>query len=327
MQLLVRHSGFLSTVQDLGRAGYRASGVSLGGALDPHALRVANLLVGNDDGAAGLELTLGNVRLACDDDRLVAWCGGPFDVQVGGLRLSAGRVALLMAGEELVVTAPPEAARAWIAISGGIDVRPVLGSRSTDLRSGFGGLHGRALRDGDALPLGQSSEQARPLMRHLSSARVANWTAPNEWSNPRTSHGFLRLIRGAEWSQFETGELVRSTYVVMAESDRMGVRLQGPELRRETQADLLSEPVAPGTIQVPPSGQPILLLGDCQTIGGYPKIAHVITVDLAAAAQLRPGDWVHFAETTLDVAQRLLIARERDVERFRVGLELRIPWS
>src|SRR3712207_538724 len=126
MQLLVRRAGFLSSVQDLGRFGYRAMGVSIGGALDPHAMRVANLLVANDDGVAGLELTLGSVRLACDDDRLVAWCGGPFEAQVGGRRLSAGRVALLEAGEELVVTAPPEATRAWLAISGGIDVPPVL---------------------------------------------------------------------------------------------------------------------------------------------------------------------------------------------------------
>ena len=319
--LLVRHAGFLSTVQDLGRAGHRGSGVSLGGALDSYALRVANLLVGNAESAAGIEATLGTTHLRFADDRLVAWCGGPFDFAIGTEKIPCGHPAILHPDEELQITAPAEGGRAWLAISGGIETPLILGSRATDLRSGFGGLEGRFLREGDRVPLGTS----KPF--RLTSSRIASWSAPNEWSNTRSRHGFLRFVRGAEWSQFEPEALTRGAFTVTTASDRMGARLEGEVIVRNNSLDLISEPVAPGTLQVPPSGQPILLLGDCQTIGGYPKIAHVITMDLPAAAQLRPGDAVRFAEVSLDQAQRLLVERERDLETFRIGLELQTGWS
>jgi antagonist of KipI len=135
----------------------------------------------------------------------------------------------------------------------------------------------------------------------------------------------LRFIRGVDWNRFDDVTIQRFTqheFSVSPDSDRMGVRLDGPELKREEETDLISEAVAPGTIQVPPSGQPILLLGDCQTIGGYLKIAHVITVDLAIAAQLRAGDRVRFSEVSMADAYRLLLERQRELERFRIGLSL-----
>src|SRR5947207_6188119 len=153
MNALVRSAGFLSSVQDLGRTRYRESGVSLGGALDSFALRVANALVGNEDGAAGLEATLGTLRLRFDDLRVVAWCGGGFTARIGDEELPPGHAGLVAKDEELVMTAPQAGSRAWLAISGGINVPLVLGSRSTDLRGNFGGHEGRALRDGAVLPL------------------------------------------------------------------------------------------------------------------------------------------------------------------------------
>ena len=321
MSLHFARAGFLTTVQDLGRPGFRASGVSVGGALDPHALRVVNLLVGNEETDAGLELTLGTLRLRCDRDRVVAWAGGPFEVQVAGHALASGRPALLRGGEELLAVAPAEGARAWLACSGGIDVPMVLDSRSTDLRSQFGGWKGRALQDGDVLPLGSLSSCAKRIIARLSESRIADWAAPNEWSNTRSSHSFLRYLRGAESSQFAETALAEP-FQVMPDSDRMGVRLAGARLARNVAQDLISEAVAPGTVQVPPGGDPILLLGDCQTIGGYPKIAHVIGVDLPAAAQLRPGDVVRFVEILPAQAHQLLLARELDLQRFRIGLSL-----
>ena len=151
MKVLIRSAGFLTSVQDLGRTGFRQSGVSLGGALDMHALRVANALVGNDENAAGLEATLGTLRLSFEDERLVAWCGGAFFVRIGHQNLPAGHCGFVAKDEELTITAPNRGGRAWLAISGGIDLRLVLGSRSTDLRGSFGGHEGRALRDGDVL--------------------------------------------------------------------------------------------------------------------------------------------------------------------------------
>ena len=153
MNAVVTRAGFLTSVQDLGRTGFRQFGVSTSGALDSFALRVANLLVGNDEGAAGLEITLGGLQLRFEDERIVAWCGGEFEVQIGSRALPAGHVAHLQAGDELKFGRAQIGCRCWLAISGGIDVPVVLGSRSTDLRANFGGLEGRTLRDGDVVLL------------------------------------------------------------------------------------------------------------------------------------------------------------------------------
>jgi len=320
MNAIVTRAGFLTSVQDLGRTGFRQFGVSTSGALDSFALRVANLLVGNDEGAAALEITLGGFQMRFEDERIVAWCGGEFDVQIGSRVLPAGHVAHLQAGDELKFGRAQIGCRCWLAISGGIDVPVVLGSRSTDLRANFGGLEGRTLRDGDQLSLGEfrQSETA-------AAAGISSWTAPYDWASPASRHPNLRFIRGVDRNRFNDVTIQRFTqheFTVSPDSDRMGVRFDGSELKREDETDLISEAVAPGTIQVPPSGKPILLLGDCQTIGGYPKIAHVITVDLGIAAQLRAGDGVRFFEVSLQDAHRLLMERERDLERFRIGLSL-----
>ena len=331
----VTRAGFLTSVQDLGRVGFRQFGVSIGGALDSHALRIANLLVGNDESDAGLEITLGGLQLRFAQERIVAWCGGEFDIRVGSTSLAAGHAVLLRANEEMAVNQPKTGCRAWLAISGGINVPAVLDSRSTDLRANFGGLNGRALRDGDEIALGKNSKRAQSLVDLLRAQRVSSWSPPHDWSSPALRDPVLRIIRGSDWNRFNDSThhaLTTQKFSVTAEADRMGARLDGPELRRNddiaglaaaNSMDLISEAVVPGTIQVPPGGKPIVLLGDCQTIGGYPKIAHVISVDLPIAAQLRPGDRVRFREVSLTEAHRLLAERERDLDQFRLGLQLR----
>lgn len=319
MNAVVTRAGFLTSVQDLGRTRFRQFGVSTSGALDSFALRVANLLVGNDEGGAGLEITLGGLQLQFEDERTVAWCGGEFDVQIGSRALPAGHVAYLQTGDELKFGRAQIGCRCWLVISGGIDVPSVLGSRSTDLRANFGGTEGRALRNGDVIPLSKWQGPPTPA------TAISSWSAPHDWVSPASRGPILRFIRGIDWERFNASTLQRLTseaFTVSTDSDRMGVRFDGPELKREDETDLVSEAVAPGTIQVPPNGKPILLLGDCQTIGGYPKIAHVITVDLGIAAQLRAGDGVRFFEVSLQDAHRLLMERERDLERFRIGLSL-----
>jgi antagonist of KipI len=320
MTATVQRAGFQTSVQDLGRTGFRQFGVSTSGALDPFALRVANLLVGNDEGAAGLEITLGGLQLRFEDERTIAWCGGDFDVQIGSRALPAGHVAHLQHGDELKFGRASTGCRCWVAISGRIDVPVVLGSRSTDLRANFGGFKGRALCDADVLQLAPRPGSSPPA------TGISSWGGPHDWVSPAKRYPALRFIRGVDWDRFNASTLQRFTseaFAVSPDSDRMGVRLDGPELKRDKETDLISEPVAPGTIQVPPSGKPILLLGDCQTIGGYPKIAHVITVDLAIAAQLRAGDGVRFLEVSLQDADRLLLERQRDLDRFRIGLSLK----
>jgi len=368
MNVTVIRAGFLATVQDLGRTGYRQFGVSSGGALDLHAMRIANLLVGNDETAAGLEITQRDVRLRFEDERVISWCGGVYKASVALRSIPAGHSTLVSAGDELSISGPQQGCRGWLAVSGGIAVPPVLGSRSTDLRGNFGGLGGRALRDGDIVPLGENSERTNVWIDNLRAERIAQWSAPQPWSQTATANPVLRVVRGAEWNSFNEVTLQRFTseaFAISPDSDRMGVRLAGPELRRtddvaepgearqlfqerlrarssepnrkswttqpiepigcpsgRKRLDLVSEAVVPGTIQVPPSGMPILLLGDCQTIGGYPKIAQVITIDLSVAAQLRAGDHLRFSEVSIAEAHGLLLQRERELERFRIGLSL-----
>jgi antagonist of KipI len=332
MKALVLSAGFLTSVQDQGRTGYRKSGISVGGALDSHALRVANALVGNEDSAAGLEATMGKLCLRFDDQRVVAWCGGAFAVHIGDENLPPGHAGVVAKNEELVMVAPNAGSRAWLAISGGIEVATVLGSRSTDLRGDFGGLEGRTLRDGDTLPLGTKErrfETAVLIGRRLQTAApwISEWSAPTPWASTAARDRFLRVVPGPDWARFTAeaqAALAGAPFAVTLDSDRMGARLDGPNLPRHDASDLLSEAVAPGTLQVPPNGKPILLLGDCQTMGGYPKIAHVITVDLPIAAQLWPGDLVRFHEVSLADAQALLREREEDFARFRVGMSLQM---
>jgi Allophanate hydrolase subunit 2 len=228
----------------------------------------------------------------------------------------------------VTVNKPRIGCRAWLAISGGIDVPIVLGSRATDLRAEFGGFNGRALRDRDTIPLGKNSARAKGWIDNLHSERIARVFASHDWASTAKVDSILRVVRGSDWNRFDAAAhrvLMSELFTVSPDSDRMGARLEGSELKRNEDGDLVSEAVAPGTIQVPPSGQPIVLLGDCQTIGGYPKIAHVITVDLSIAAQLRPGDHVRFREVSLGEAYRRLAQRNHDLEQFRVGLQLHAP--
>jgi antagonist of KipI len=325
MNATATRAGFLTSVQDLGRAGVREFGVSSGGALDPHALRVANLLAGNNESVAGLEITFGGLRIRFADERIVVWCGGEFKARVGSTSLEAGHPALVRAGEELSIESPALGRRAWLAISGGIDVPLVLGSRSADLRAGFGGVNGRPLRDSEEFPLGENSDRAKFLIKKLRTEKIAPWKPAHAWSNTAQRAPTLRYIRGSDSDRFveSARELFSNrNFSVSPDSDRMGIRLDGPQLERIEDVDLLSEAVAPGTVQVPPNGKPILLLNDCQTIGGYPKIAHVITVDLPMASQLCPGDRVRFSEISVRDAHALLLEREQNLEQFRRGLEL-----
>lgn len=313
-KIIVRRAGPLTTVQDLGRPQQRQAGISPGGALDPLAARVANLLVGNSEEDALLEITLGPTEFFFDEESVIAICGAE-------IHDSLGKTIRVVPNETLNLKAPRRGCRAWLAIAGGIDVPKVLGSRATDLRGGFGGWAGRALRDGDEIPLGVARD------RWAFPGPVAPWGAPAEWSRTAPRHLVLRVVPGAEWDEFASEvrtTFLHESYAVAAAADRMGARLTGPPLPRLTNNELVSEAVVPGTIQVAPDGQPIVLLGDCQTIGGYPKIAHVITVDLSVAAQLRPHDIVRFQPVNAAEAHELFAIRESELALFRVGLALRL---
>lgn len=298
----VIRAGMFTTVQDLGRNGHRAQGVVLSGAADPFALRLANLVVGNPETAAALEFTLVGAELKFLHDTVVAMGGADFDV------LPRWRPIRVRAGTSLKLGAARSGYRGYLAFAGGLDVAPVLGSRSTYVRAGFGGLDGRPLRDGDVLPV---PDVPRLLGDH--------WRIDERIVPPYSNDAVVRVVRGAQAAEFEPG-FFSTRFTVTPQADRMGVRLRGPALVRTTARDLLSSPVAPGTVQVPPDGQPIALLADAQTIGGYPQVAHVIAVDLPLVAQLRPGDALRFREVSLEEAHELAVAREHAIAILREGL-------
>ena len=298
--------GVFTTVQDLGRPGHRAEGVPQSGAADSLALRVANLLVGNAEGEAVLEFTLTGPELKFLRDALVAIGGA--DVE----GVPSGRPFVMRAGATLDLSRLHRGCRGYLAIAGGIDVPPVLGSRSTFVRGGFGGLAGRTLRAGDRLMV--------PMVQRQTGE---HWQIDPRIGPELAPSATLRVVTGAQADEFGS-EWMAHDFKVSPQSDRMGVRLTGAALQRSSPRELISAPVTPGTVQVPPDGQPIVLLADAQTIGGYPRLAHVITVDLARAAQLRPGDSVRFTPVSLDEARRLRHAQERALVLLRSGLAQKI---
>lgn len=307
MEMKIVRAGMLTTVQDLGRRGCRQMGVPLSGAMDAVALRVANALVGNVEDAAALEFTLIGPEVEFSEAAWVALGGADCD------GMAAWEPRRVEAGERLKLGACANGCRGYLAVAGGMAVEPVLGSRSTFLRARLGGVGGRALRDGDVVTIGSCERSA------LTEASVRGWRIDPRVLPPYSSEPTVRVILGAQAADFG-GALFEDAFTVSAQSDRMGVRLQGARLERSAAVELLSSATSPGTVQVPPDGQPVVLMADAQTIGGYPQAAHVIAVDLPLVAQLRPGDRLWFAEVALDEAHRLTLAREKQLAILREGL-------
>lgn len=310
MEITVLRAGQASSIQDLGRTGRRDAGVPLSGVMDSTALRVANLLVGNSERAAGIEFAYTGPELEFSADTLIA---------LGGCRCDgtpSWQPITVRAGQRIRFGACVEGVYGCIAVAGGVDVPEVLGSRSTYLRGGFGGHEGRLLRDGDKLRVQDPSES------FLASVGDAHWRIDPRILPAYSRTPRVRVTPGAQASEFSR-VFFESDYVVSPQSDRMGLRLSGGKLRRHGGDDLLSMAVAPGTIQIPPDGEPLLLMADAQTIGGYPQVAHVIAVDLPLVAQVRPGDAIRFVETGLDEAHRLWHAREHALALLRQGLALK----
>ena len=285
--LTVLRPGMLASVQDLGRPGHRQLGICPGGALDTLALTIANRLAGNPDGAAGLELTMGGCEIRFEVPTRIALAGDDFGATLDGVPLwpcwslpvAAGQVLKLAGANRSALKA---GLRTWLAVAGGIEVPLVLGSRSTDLKAGFGGHQGRALKKGDKLALGPPALDGQQMARRPFGVRAPD---PGRGGDGAT---VLRVMPGPEFEQFTIASreaLWGGSWRLTPQSNRMGSRLEGFELRRRRAVDMLSSGVIPGTIQVPPSGQPIILMGDAQTTGGYPRIGVVIRADLWKLAQ------------------------------------------
>lgn len=306
--LNIIRAGLQTTVQDQGRNGLRGQGVSLGGALDAPALYAANLLVGNRGTDAGLEVTLGECTVEFTRDGWVALTGAGCDAYLDKQRIWAGWNYPVRAGQRLVLHRPKRGMRSYLAVSGGIDVPKVLGSRSTDLTGGFGGLDGRKLKDGDVLPLGE--------VRHV--------PQKSQGIKQLLFNNYIRVLPGPEYQEFSPEEqefFWRTPWHLSPQSNRMGYRLNGHSLRRNSSREMFAHGLLPGVIQVPHGGQPIVLMADAQTTGGYPRIACVIEADLYHLAQIRLGEPIHFIRCTLAEAQQAYKEQKIYLRQLERGLQ------
>ena len=356
MKITIITPGLLCTVQDLGRSGWRSAGVPPGGAADAWSHRLANLLVGNDDTAATLEIAGGNFRALVGRAGRLAVFGPGGELWIDGMPIGNGRPVWVTPGSEIDIRPRPEGNYTYLAAFGGWEVPVLLGSRSTCLAAGFGGLEGRALRKGDALATSsddfKSSDEWSPATSSDDSRSFTPYSSDDSRSStPYSSDdlessdeggagkwrlpyreipgNIIRVLPGPElgwWSAESRDRSFAADFTISTQRDRMGVRLEGPaDLRNFEPAagSMLSTAVMPGTVQIPPGGQPIVLLADAQTTGGYPRIAQVAAVDLPRLAQIPYGQTVRFQLISLAQSERLFLEREIRLRRIRTALSLK----
>ncbi|KAF3997176.1 5-oxoprolinase subunit C family protein [Glaciimonas immobilis] len=338
----VIRAGRINSVQDLGRSGYRHLGICQAGALDRMALVIANKLVGNATDAAALEMTLGPCVLRFTADTRIAVGGADFAATLDGRSVAPWWSIPVAAGQTLTLAGARHGMRAYVAIAGGIDAAIQLGSRATDISAGFGGHLGRPIIEGDQLPIGMRDPS--PRTDRIRSAPRFGVRAPDwydlAWGSPESdtlpgaiSGGALagaqpmpiRVIPGPEYDAFTAAAqsaFWSDPWILTPQSNRMGFRLAGPELKIRKSIDMLSHGVFPGVIQVPPAGQPIILMADAQTTGGYPKIGVVIDADIPRLAQLRFNRALRFVKCDIKQAQQERV----DARLFLEQIDLAMTW-
>lgn len=307
MGIKVLNPGLLTTVQDTGRFGYQKIGISPSGALDQTALKTANILVGNPVGEAGLEMTMLGATLEFTEKNYIAATGGDFQPMLNGQPMPLYTAVCVTAGSTLSFGAAKTGCRTYLAFAGGLDVPDVMGSKSTNLKCGFGGYQGRRLLSGDEIPFVSPAMELRfPMLRKLK--------VPDDPEEIVT----LRVIPGPQDDAFTEQGLSTffgGIYEVTNKCDRMGCTLEGPAVEYKSKADIISDGIPLGAVQIPSSGKPIVMLADRQTTGGYTKIGTVISTDLPQFVQRKVGQKVRFAPITMKEAQRLACKEQKRLRK------------
>lgn len=313
MGIKVIKGGMLTTIQDLGRRGYRKDGIIVGGAMDTLALQIGNLLLGNQIAEAGLECTLLGPKLLFETDQLVAITGGDLSPAVDGQPVKMWRPLFIPKGATLSFGAVVAGCRSYLTVFGGFDLPEVLGSHATYLKAGFGGYEGRSLKNEDHLLF-------KKTYKHKGD--TFNWSADLKFYPDLDDHE-IRVMKGPEFDLFTSQSiagLFNDNYLISKAADRMGYRLKGEPLQTSKPKEMLSSAVAFGTVQVTPDGAAILLMADHQTTGGYPRILQVITADLTKLAQMQSGDQIRFKLVSLDEARGALLQREKQLKQLKQTL-------
>ncbi|WP_316818829.1 biotin-dependent carboxyltransferase family protein [Pedobacter nyackensis] len=313
MGIKVIKGGMLTTVQDLGRNGYRKDGIIVSGAMDTLALQIGNMLLGNHVAEAGLECTLLGPKLFFETDQLIAITGGDLSPTVDGLPVKMWRPLFIPKGATLSFGAAVKGCRSYLTVFGGFDLPEVLGSYATYLKAGFGGYKGRALKNDDELLFKKVYEDKGDTFK---------WSADLKLYPDLDDHE-IRAMKGPEFDLFtsqSTAGLFNSNYLISKSADRMGYRLEGELLQTIKPKEMLSSAVAFGTVQVTPDGGAILLMADHQTTGGYPRILQVITADLSKLAQMQSGQQIRFKLVTIGDARKALLQRENQLKQLKQAL-------
>ena len=295
MQMDVVFAGPLTTVVDGGRHGYMNVGFSAGGAMDLYSMRLANILVGNEMDEGALEMTFMGIEATFDSDTVIALTGADMSPQVNGQSVPMYEAVSLRRGDRLTMKKAESAMRCYLAVSGGFDIPKVMGSYSTNLKCGIGGFFGRKLKGGDAVPLRRSTRLIYPRSTYKENLYLKRIK--------------VRVILGPQDDYFTDkgiSDFLSRSYTVSEKSDRMGIRLSGEPVENKNGVDIISDAIAMGSVQIPASGEPIIMMADRQTTGGYAKIATVITADLTLLAQCYPGTEIRFTAIRESKAVKLL---------------------
>lgn len=330
MSMVVKRPGLLSSFQDSGRWGYQHLGVSVTGAMDVQSHQMANLIAGNTDDCASLEITLLGPTLVLTKACCICLAGAQMNARVNGRPVPRYRPLIVRPSDTLTFETASEGTRAYLAVHGGFDLPVVMGSQSTYLRAGFGGWDGRALKKDDEIPLCAPLVHDEPTLTALSE-RIWDQVLylPSMLGQHTGRKSLVRLIRSDQWPEFTAASraaMVSGTWRISTDSERMGYRLEGPDITLETPREMISEATSFGSIQVPRGGQPIILMADRQTSGGYPKIATVASVDLPILAQKKPGDEVRFTLVDVDHARELDRAKAKAFDELSVSLSSIRQW-
>lgn len=317
-KVIIENPGLLSSVQDAGRYGYQRFGMPVSGAMDVFSMQLANLLVGNDPGAACIEATLIGPVIRFAAAGRIALCGAGMQGELNGEAVASYQALSVKKGDVLRFISKEFGCRMYIACAGGLDVPVVMGSRSTSLRAGVGGFKGRALKKGDEISLGRDQLDGQKAPTNPSSLPPLPGSLLDLVPDCRAEEP-VRILPGPEIRRLASQgvvDLLSKGFTVSDHSDRMGYRLEGEPLRLSVKAgDIVSAGIAMGTIQVPGNGRPIILMADRQTTGGYLRVAVVASIDLCRVAQLRPGDAITFCEISLEEAQALFRQRQAILKR------------
>jgi len=328
MKVSIIKPGLLSTVQDLGRYRYLSQAVPVSGAMDELAHRLANKAVGNNDNNATIEFTYADASFKSETDILVAYSGDGAFLVYNDQVMPAEKPLFFSAGSVIKLIHNAIGVRTYLAVAGGWNVPYIMESKSTFLAASFGGFKGRALQKADVLIGGTTiSEVSKEILEQLihRSLTYPNWRISRESLLPEKRQN-IRVVLGNEIGWLDATSIISfltNFYTIDRRSNRMGYHLSGKPLVRKVKKELLSTAVTPGIIQVTGSGDLIILMADCQTTGGYPRVAHVAAVDLPLCAQLKPGDTIYFSEISSDEAEELYLEREHDLSLITTAISLK----